>query len=112
VYEYMRAFASAGVWEAIRHPLVVMLREPVASIVETVRSNLGIELIHAWPTETMAVNCLAVRPGRVIIAEGCPRTVERLNSRGAETVEIPYAEVYKNGGGIHCSTMPLIRDAE
>jgi putative transposase len=27
VYEYMRAFASAGVWEAIRHHLVVMLRE-------------------------------------------------------------------------------------
>src|SRR3954453_14057633 len=27
VYGYMRAFADAGVWEAIRHPLVVMLRE-------------------------------------------------------------------------------------
>src|SRR5919202_1934182 len=26
VYEYMRAFAGAGVWEAIRHHLVVMLR--------------------------------------------------------------------------------------
>jgi N-dimethylarginine dimethylaminohydrolase len=73
-------------------------------------ADLGIELIHAWPTETMAVNCLAVRPSRVIIAAGCPRTVERLNKRGIETVEIPYAEVYKNGGGIHCSTLPLIRD--
>jgi putative transposase len=27
VYEYMRAFARAGVWETIRHHLVVMLRE-------------------------------------------------------------------------------------
>ena len=42
VYEYMRAFASAGVWEAIRHHLVVMLREregrepsPSAAIVDT-----------------------------------------------------------------------------
>src|SRR5918995_6301309 len=42
VYEYMRAFASAGVWEAIRHHLVVMLREregrepsPTAAIVDT-----------------------------------------------------------------------------
>ena len=75
-------------------------------------ADLGIELIHAWPTEGKAVNSLAVRPGKVIIAEGCPRTVERLNARGVETVEIPYDEVLKNGGGIHCSTLPLIRDAE
>src|SRR5689334_13249716 len=42
VYGYMRAFASAGVWESIRHHLVVMLREregkepsPSAAIVDT-----------------------------------------------------------------------------
>jgi putative transposase len=42
VYGYMRAFEGAGVWEAIRHRLVVMLREregrepsPTAAIVDT-----------------------------------------------------------------------------
>src|SRR5919202_338453 len=42
VYGYMRAFADAGVWETIRHHLVVMLRErdgkepsPSAAIVDT-----------------------------------------------------------------------------
>lgn len=75
-------------------------------------AGLGIELIHAWPTETMAVNCLAVRPGRVLMAGGCPRTAERLNARGVETVELSYGEIYKNGGGIHCSTLPLIRDED
>jgi putative transposase len=42
VYGYMRAFAAAGVWETIRHHLVVMLRErdgrepsPSAAIVDT-----------------------------------------------------------------------------
>src|SRR3954465_8498337 len=42
VYGYMRAFADAGVWEGIRPPLVVMLREregrepsPSAVIVDT-----------------------------------------------------------------------------
>lgn len=73
-------------------------------------AELGIQTIHVWPTEGKAVNCLAVRPGRVIIPSGCPRTVERLNQAGVETVEIPYDEVLKNGGGIHCSTLPLIRD--
>ncbi|HEY8558737.1 MAG TPA: IS5 family transposase [Actinomycetes bacterium] len=42
VYGYMRAFADAGVWESMRHHLVVMLRErdgkepsPSAAIVDT-----------------------------------------------------------------------------
>jgi transposase len=44
VYGYTRAFAEAGVWESIRHHLVVMLRErdgrepsPTAAIVDTQR---------------------------------------------------------------------------
>jgi N-dimethylarginine dimethylaminohydrolase len=74
--------------------------------------ELGIEPIHAWPSEGHAVNCLAVRPGKVIISEGCPHTVERLNRAGVETVEIDYSEIRKNGGGIHCSTLPLIRDRD
>jgi transposase len=42
VYGYMRAFEDAGVWEVIRHRLVVMLREregrepsPTAAIIDT-----------------------------------------------------------------------------
>lgn len=70
---------------------------------------LGIEAIHCWPTEGHAVNSLAVRPGKILISEGCPHTVERLHQAGVETVEIPYSEIRKNGGGIHCSTLPLVR---
>lgn len=73
---------------------------------------LGIRAIHAWPTESQAVNCLAVRPGKILISEGCPRTVERLNQAGVETIEIEYSEVRKNGGGIHCSTLPLVRERD
>jgi hypothetical protein len=42
VYGYFRAFLAAGVWESIRHHLVVMLREtegreasPTAAVVDT-----------------------------------------------------------------------------
>lgn len=72
----------------------------------------GIRPIHIWPTDRKAINCLAVRPGRVIMPAGCPRTVERLHNAGVETIEIPYDEILKNGGGIHCSTLPLIRDRD
>jgi N-dimethylarginine dimethylaminohydrolase len=74
--------------------------------------GLDIEPIHVWPTEGKAVNCLALRPGRVIIDDDCPRTIERLADAGVEAVPIPYDEIRKNGGGIHCSTLPLVRDAE
>lgn len=71
---------------------------------------LGIEPVHVWPGEGHAVNSLAVRPGRILISEGCPRTRERLEQAGVETVEVEYSEVRKNGGGIHCSTLPLVRE--
>lgn len=70
----------------------------------------GIEAIYPDPTEAWALNALCLRPGRVLMAEGSPRTVERLEAAGIEIVTIPYDEVHKNGGGVHCSTMELLRE--
>lgn len=72
--------------------------------------ELGIEPIWCAPEETWAINCLAVAPGRVIMPDDCPRTAETLTRRGVEVLPIPYFELHKNGGGIHCSTMELRRD--
>jgi len=69
-----------------------------------------IELVEADPSERpWALNLLCLRPGRVLMAEGTPRTAERLRQSGVEVVTIAYDEVHKNGGGIHCSTNELIR---
>ena len=73
-------------------------------------AQLGIEAIWCHPEEGWAINSLAVRPGRVLMGEGNPRTAERLERRGVEVVTLPYDEIQKNGGGIHCSTMELLRD--
>ena len=73
-------------------------------------SELGIELIWCHPNELWAINSLALGPGRVLMCDKYPRTAERLERRGVEVVVIPYDEIQKNGGGIHCSTMELIRD--
>jgi N-dimethylarginine dimethylaminohydrolase len=45
------------------------------------------------------------------MCEGYPRTAELLESRGIDVVTIPYDEIQKGGGGIHCSTMELRREA-
>jgi N-dimethylarginine dimethylaminohydrolase len=70
----------------------------------------GIELVHADPSEEWGLNALCLSPGRVLMAEGSPRSAERLSQAGVEVVTIPYGEIHKNGGGVHCSTMELLRD--
>jgi N-dimethylarginine dimethylaminohydrolase len=71
---------------------------------------MGVELLHAHPEEAWAVNMLALAPRRVLMAEGSPRTVEQLTDAGVEVITVPYDEFHPNGGGIHCSTMELVRD--
>jgi N-dimethylarginine dimethylaminohydrolase len=44
------------------------------------------------------------------MAEGSPGTVARLDRAGVEVVTVPYDEIHKNGGGVHCSTMELVRE--
>ena len=73
-------------------------------------SARGIQAIHPDPSEAWALNALCLRPGRVLMAEGSPRTGERLAAAGVEVVTVPYDELHKNGGGVHCSTMELIRE--
>ena len=75
--------------------------------------TLGIRTIEMTPEDnSWIVNGLAVRPGRVLMPEGLsPRTRDALESHGVEIVTLPYDKVQLNGGGIHCSTCPLIRDS-
>jgi N-dimethylarginine dimethylaminohydrolase len=70
-----------------------------------------IEVHHA--DNPRVANCLAVRPGKVLLAinngEG---TATRLADAGVEVVPLDYSESQRNGGGIHCSTLPLIRERD
>lgn len=71
----------------------------------------GIETIHADTSEgEWSLNALALSPGRVIMAEGTPRTAGLLAGHGVEVVTVEYDEIHKNGGGVHCSTMELLRE--
>lgn len=71
----------------------------------------GIEIIHADTSEgEWSLNALALSPGRVLMADGTPRTAELLSAHGVEVVTVEYDELHKNGGGVHCSTMELLRE--
>jgi N-dimethylarginine dimethylaminohydrolase len=74
----------------------------------------GIQTVEVHFADDPRVNnCLAVRPGKVLLAiNNGQATADRLVGAGVEVVPIDWAECQKNGGGIHCATMPLIRDRD
>jgi len=73
---------------------------------------LGVRTIEITPADSSwIVNCLAVKPGRVIMPEGgSNRTLDLMARHDVEMVTLPYDKMALNGGGIHCSTCPLVRD--
>ena len=73
----------------------------------------GVHLIEITPADDpWIVNSLAIAPGKLLMPEGATdRTMDALAKHGVSWTTIPYAAMHKNGGSIHCSTMPLRRDA-
>jgi len=74
--------------------------------------EMKIRTIEVNPDDPIwTINCLAVRPGRVLIADQVSnRTLDKLNDAKISIRLVPYDKVYLGGGGIHCSTGPLVRD--
>ena len=71
----------------------------------------GIQLIDADPLKGgMVVNCLALWPGRVIMSSHVKYSADQLDQNRAEVVTVDFDETFKGGGGVNCSTFPLIRD--
>ena len=67
---------------------------------------------RADPARSGRINLLTLAPGRVLMSPTAtrapPSALARRGRRGAST--IPYDELQKNGGGVHCSTMELVRE--
>lgn len=57
-----------------------------------------------------AANSVALEPGKIIMPEGSPRTVELLQKKGIEVIELDLEEIKKGGGSVHCLTAFLKRD--
>lgn len=70
----------------------------------------GFDLIDAVAGEQWALNALCVRSGRVLMSADAPRTADVLERAGVEVITVEYDEIQKNGGGVHCSTIELVRE--
>ena len=74
--------------------------------------DLNIRTIEVNPQDdTWIINGLAIKPGRVLMPPGASdETREELENHQVQIIELPYDKMHHNGGGLHCSTCPLIRD--
>ena len=72
----------------------------------------GIHLVPLAPEDDRwVVNGLAIAPGKYLLAEGVSApTRQTLERYGVDLVTVPFDKVHTNGGGIRCSTCPLLRD--
>jgi N-dimethylarginine dimethylaminohydrolase len=71
-----------------------------------------IRLIHVDPEDPpLTINCLPISPGRVVFPSTGVRTLESLEKNGLKVIPVDVSEFYKLGGGIHCLTLPLVREA-
>lgn len=73
----------------------------------------GIKLIELPPDDSaFSLNSLAIAPGKLIMhGSRTKRLEDRLDEAGVELITCDYEPVEAGGGGIHCSTSPLARDA-
>lgn len=81
------------------HWFLKMLQERGYKLIETDRDD-----------PMLTNNCIALEPGKVLFSEKGIRTRKNLEKAGVEVIPVDISEINKLGGGIHCSTLPLLRD--
>ncbi|MCR5032523.1 MAG: amidinotransferase, partial [Lachnospiraceae bacterium] len=72
----------------------------------------GYEIIEADRDDPMLTNnCLAISPGKVLFPAIGVNTRKNLEKAGVEVLPVDVSEINKLGGGIHCATLPLLRES-
>jgi glycine amidinotransferase len=71
------------------------------------------EVIEATAEEAHSLGCntICLEPGVVIIGAEHKRLIREIEKRGVLVVAIPFDKPSELGGGIRCSTHPLLREA-
>lgn len=73
----------------------------------------GIKLLEApsqEETHNLALNCVALAPGSVVMASGNPKTKKILEKHDIQVIEQNVSEILKGWGSIHCMTAILKRE--
>jgi len=58
---------------------------------------------------SMPANFLLLRENKILADAGCHAFNQKLAKEGVEVIEVDVSELKKNGGGIRCMTLPVLR---
>lgn len=102
-----------GVFNIASHDTIYMYPSQVPyEVVDTLKKK-GYKVLECPDTkeckEGFVVNFVAIRPGEVVMPAGNVRSVEILEKNGIKVHTVPYDEVVKAWGGMHCCTAFLKR---
>lgn len=100
-----------GTFMIVDHHKAIYQPENVPYFIIQKLKDLGFEMIKTDRRDKGSpINCVPLEPGKVIMSEGTEYTADLLSKHGVEVIPVEYSEIQKNGGGLHCSSQPLIRD--
>jgi N-dimethylarginine dimethylaminohydrolase len=76
--------------------------------------NKGFEMIEITDIDeiknNMAMNVVALEPGKVLMVAGSANTKKKIENAGIEVIEVDLSEIKKGWGAIHCMSVFLKRD--
>lgn len=103
-----------GVFNIASHDTIYMYPSQVPYEVVDILKKKGYKVLECPDTkeckEGFAVNFVAIRPGEVVMPAGNVRSIEILEKNGIKVHTVPYDEVVKAWGGMHCCTAFLKRE--
>lgn len=74
----------------------------------------GFEIIEITDIDeiknNMAMNVVALEPGKVLMVKGSPNAKKKIEDAGVEVIEVDLSEIKKGWGAIHCMSVFLKRD--
>lgn len=93
---------------------VLVLRMAAPNSVYTTLLERGFQIIDIPDYDEFrgfCQNSVALRPGKIVMPTGCPKTVAALEKAGVEVIQVDLSEVMKGNGAVHCMTAFLKRDS-
>ena len=60
----------------------------------------------------MNINMLPLGNKKVMVEEGEKNMIHFMEEHGFDVIQVPFTDVYKFGGGLHCHTVDLVRNGE
>lgn len=90
--------------------IIDLLKEYVSENIEFVVVGDGSPIRAKREQWNDGANCLAIRPGTIIVYDRNKITNEVMRKKGINVIEVPSSELSRGRGGPRCMSMPLYRE--